>query len=247
MIQIIPIPGIPEVAEGADLAELVLNAMRAAPVEALERDVFVIAQKIVSKAEGCVVRLDSVTPSTPAAEWAIRFEKDARVVEVVLRESKRILKMEAGVIIAETHHGFVCANAGVDTSNVLEGTVTLLPHEPDASARRIQAGLERALGVPVAVIISDTFGRPWREGLTNVALGVAGLGPIVDLRGNNDWLGRPLRVTTIAVADELASAAELVMKKDAGIPAAIIRGFEYEARDGSGRELIRRREKDLFR
>ncbi|HEU4390696.1 MAG TPA: coenzyme F420-0:L-glutamate ligase [Blastocatellia bacterium] len=247
MIQIIPMPGIPEVTEGADLAALMIAAMRASSIEGYERDIFVVAQKVVSKAEGCVVKLDSVVPSGRAAEWAKQFDKDPRVVEVVLRESKRILKMEQGVIIAETQHGFVCANAGVDTSNVVEGTVALLPREPDASARRIQAGLERGLGIAVAVIISDTFGRPWRDGLTNVALGVAGLGPIVDYRGRNDWLGRPLRVTTIAIADELASAAELVMKKDRGIPAAIIRGLDYDTRDGSGRELLRPPEKDLFR
>lgn len=247
MIQILPIAGIPEIAEGMDLAAEINAAMRARSIKAIERDVFVVAQKVVSKAEGCVVKLDSVVPSERAAKWAAQFDKDPRVVEVVLNESRRILKMEKGVIISETQHGFVCANAGVDTSNVAEGTVTLLPREPDASARRIQAGLERALGVAVAVIVSDTFGRPWRDGLTNVALGVAGIGPIVDHRGKNDWLGRPLRVTTIAVADELASAAELVMKKDKGIPAAIIRGFDYDARDGSGRELLRPPERDLFR
>jgi coenzyme F420-0:L-glutamate ligase/coenzyme F420-1:gamma-L-glutamate ligase len=155
--------------------------------------------------------------------------------------------MERGVLISETRHGFICANAGVDSSNTPEGTVVLLPEDPDASARRIRSALERESGVKLAVIISDTFGRPWREGLVNVALGVAGLAPLIDYRGERDSHGRQMRVTVIAVADELASAAELVMRKTDGVPVVIIRGFDYDARESSAAELIRRPDLDLFR
>jgi coenzyme F420-0:L-glutamate ligase/coenzyme F420-1:gamma-L-glutamate ligase len=169
------------------------------------------------------------------------------MVEVVLRESKRSVRMERGILIAETTHGFICANAGVDASNVAGNFVTLLPVDPDASARRIKEALEQRHGVRLGVIISDTFGRPWREGLVNVALGVAGLTPIIDLRGRQDWYGKPLHVTAIALADELASAAELVMGKDSGVPVSIIRGINYQPADAGGRQLIRAPELDLFR
>jgi coenzyme F420-0:L-glutamate ligase/coenzyme F420-1:gamma-L-glutamate ligase len=246
-IELIGVPGIPEAAEGNDVAALIASALSDAGIEVVAGDVFVVAQKIVSKAEGRIVRLDSVEPSPRAQEWAAAFDKDARVVEVVLRESKRIVRMERGVLISETEHGFVCANAGVDTSNVAEGTVTLLPKNPDASARQIRLELEAAIGVRIAVIVSDTFGRPWREGLVNVALGVSGIAPLIDYRGQKDSHGNALKVTVIAIADELASAAELVMKKSAGMPVAIVRGFNYESRDASGRELTRVAELDLFR
>jgi coenzyme F420-0:L-glutamate ligase/coenzyme F420-1:gamma-L-glutamate ligase len=241
------VTGMPEVAEGDDVALRIGVALRNTGIELFDRDVLVIAQKIVSKAEGRIVRLDTVEPSPRARDWAEAFDKDPRVVEVVLRESKRIVRMERGVLISETEHGFVCANAGVDTSNVAEGTVTLLPTDPDASANRIRSALEKAFGVRVAVIVSDTFGRPWREGLVNVALGVSGIAPLVDYRGQKDSHGRPLKVTVMAIADELASATELVMKKSKGIPVAIIRGFDYESNEASGRELIRPAEQDLFR
>ena len=237
----------PEVSSGDDVATLIDEASRSADLNLLDRDVLVIAQKIVSKAEGRVVRLDSVVPSKRAREWAEAWDKDARVVEVVLRESKRIVRMERGVLISETEHGFVCANAGVDTSNVAEGTVTLLPRDADESAQRIRASLEKAFGIALAVIVSDTFGRPWREGLVNVALGVSGIAPLVDYRGERDSHGRPLKVTVMAIADELASAAELVMRKSAGIPVAIIRGFDYESSEASSRALIRTQVLDLFR
>jgi coenzyme F420-0:L-glutamate ligase/coenzyme F420-1:gamma-L-glutamate ligase len=246
-IHVIGVPRIPEVQQGDDVASLIIEALREAEISALDRDVLVVAQKIVSKAEGRIVRLDSVVPSTRAREWASAYDKDARVVEVVLRESKRIVRMERGVMISETEHGFVCANAGVDTSNVAEGTVTLLPTDPDASAQRIRSALEEAFGVRLAVIVSDTFGRPWREGLVNVALGVSGIAPLIDYRGQTDSHGRPLKVTVIAIADELASAAELVMKKSDALPVAIVRGFDYESRQASGSELIRVPELDLFR
>ena len=246
-IQVIGVPGMPEVLEGDDVASLIIDAVGRAELKIETRDIFVVAQKIVSKAEGCIVRLESIEPSGPAREWALAHGKDARVVEVVLRESKRIVRMERGVLIAETEHGFVCANAGVDTSNVAEGTVTLLPKDPDASARKIRSSLEQAFGVSLAVIISDTFGRPWREGLVNVALGVSGIAPLIDYRGQNDSHGRPMKVTVMAIADELASAAELVMGKSAGVPVAIVRGFNYNTRNASGLELIRAADLDLFR
>jgi coenzyme F420-0:L-glutamate ligase/coenzyme F420-1:gamma-L-glutamate ligase len=246
-IELIGVPGIPEVAAGDDIAALIANALGDASIEVVDQDVFVVAQKIVSKAEGRSVHLDSVVPSLRALEWAAAFDKDPRVVEVVLNESMRIVRMERGVLISETKHGFVCANAGVDTSNVAEGTVTLLPEDPDASARKIQALLERAFGVRLAVIVSDTFGRPWREGLVNVALGVAGIAPLIDYRGQKDSYGNALKVTVIAIADELASAAELAMKKSAGVPVVVIRGFDYESREATSQELLRPASQDLFR
>ena len=246
-IEIIPISGIPEVREGDDLSVLIVDAIDKSGIEISDGDVLIVAQKIVSKAEGRLVRLESVTPGQQAQEWARDYDKDPRVVEVVLRESKRIVRMERGILIAETEHGFVCANAGVDTSNVAEGTVALLPGDPDASAGLIRSSLESALGVRITVIVSDTFGRPWREGLVNVALGVSGMGSLIDYRGQTDSHGNALKVTVIAVADELASAAELMMKKSMGIPAVIVRGYDYDPSEGSGRELIRVRELDLFR
>jgi len=237
----------PEVRERDDLSALIISALRNSGIEIEDGDVLIVAQKIVSKAEGRLVSLGSVEPGNRAKEWARAYDKDPRVVEVVLQESKRIVRMERGVLISETEHGFVCANAGVDTSNVAEGTVALLPTNPDESARLIRLSLEHEFGVRIAVIISDTFGRPWREGLVNVALGVSGMATLIDYRGQVDSHGNALKVTVIAVADELASAAELVMKKSSGIPVVIVRGFDYQSVDGSGRELIRAPELDLFR
>jgi coenzyme F420-0:L-glutamate ligase/coenzyme F420-1:gamma-L-glutamate ligase len=239
--------GLPEVQPGDSVSGLILKAL--AREEALARAgaVFVVAQKIVSKAEGRLVALATVQPSQEAEEWARRFGKDPRIVEVVLRESRRVVRMDRGVLIVETAHGFVCANGGVDASNAPADTVVLLPENPDASADRLQRELSEALGAAVAVIISDTFGRPWRQGLTNVALGVAGLSPFVDYRGQIDSYGKPLHATVLAVADELAAAAELVMGKVSGIPVAIIEGFRYEAARGTGQALIRPPDEDLFR
>jgi coenzyme F420-0:L-glutamate ligase/coenzyme F420-1:gamma-L-glutamate ligase len=246
-IRIIGVTGIPEVGAGDDLPSLIAAAVREMNIAIMDGDIFVVAQKIVSKAEGRTVRLDSIEPSPVAREWAARNNKDDRMVEVILRESKRIVRMERGIMICETHHGFVCANAGVDASNVADNIVTLLPIDSDESARHMQGALEARFGVRVAVIVSDTFGRPWREGIANVAIGVAGIAPLIDYRGQLDSHGRPLRVTVIAVADELASAAELVMQKSAGVPVVIIRGFDYEPRTASSRELVRPAENDLFR
>jgi coenzyme F420-0:L-glutamate ligase/coenzyme F420-1:gamma-L-glutamate ligase len=246
-LRLIGVPGMPEVKAGDALASLIGERIRAAGIQIVKGDVVVIAQKIVSKAEGRAVQLTEIEPGEVARDWAARYDKDARMVEVVLRESKRIVRMERGVLIAETHHGFICANAGVDASNVAAEVVTLLPEDADRSARDIQSVLERDFNARVAVIISDTFGRPWREGITNVAIGVAGMAPLVDYRGQLDSHGRPLKVTVIAIADELASAAELLMRKTAGVPVVIIRGFDYTARDASVRELIRSPDTDLFR
>lgn len=246
-LRLIGIPGVPEIAAGDDLPSVIVKTLRDASLEVGDKDVFVVAQKIISKAEGRTVNLASIEPSAIALEWAETYDRDARVIEVALRESKRIVRMERGVMISETHHGFICANAGVDASNVAEGLVTLLPIDSDRSARRIQATIEESFGVRVAIIVSDTFGRPWREGIANVAIGVAGIAPLNDYRGQLDSHGRPLKVTVIAVADELASAAELVMRKSAGVPVVIIRGFDYDAREASARELIRPAENDLFR
>ena len=255
-LHVFAIPGIPDVTLGADLPALVAHAC-AQSGRALEHgDVLVVAQKIVSKAEGAIVRLEDVVPSPLAAEWAAAHGKDARAVEVVLRESRRIVRMDRGVLITETRHGFVCANAGVDASNVEPGYVTLLPSDPDASAERIRAGLQALLPPPrndsadrrgVGVIISDTFGRPWREGVVNVAIGVAGLRPLVDYRGSVDAYGRRLESTVIALADELAAAAEVVTRKSARTPVAVVRGAGEWLGEGTARALVRESARDLFR
>jgi coenzyme F420-0:L-glutamate ligase/coenzyme F420-1:gamma-L-glutamate ligase len=207
----------------------------------------VVAQKIVSKAEGAVVALADVRPSRLAAAWAAAHGRDPAVVEVVLAESRRIVRMDRGIIIAETRHGYICANAGVDASNVPPGYVTLLPRDPDDSAARLRADLARRWATPIGVVVSDTFGRPWREGVVNVALGVAGLSPLLDCRGTTDPFGRRLHTTVIAVADEIAGAAELVMGKTAGRPVAIVRGAPAPAGPGAGSDLLRDPSTDLFR
>jgi len=246
-IEIIPLMGLPEIAPGDDLTELIVKAAKKRNLSVQAGNLFVVAQKIVSKSEGKIVQLSSVEPSKRAVRWASKYNKDARVIELVLRESKRIVRMEKGVIIAETRCGFICANAGVDTSNTESGTAVLLPEDPDLSARRLQVGLARKFGVPIAVLISDTFGRPWREGLVNVALGVAGINALTDYRGMRDANGKALQTTIIASADELASAAELVMGKSKGIPVAIIRGLARARGQRNGRDLIRPARLDLFR
>lgn len=246
-VEIIPLTGMPEIVPGDDLASLIIDAVARRSLSIEHGNIFVVAQKIVSKSEGQIVKLDSIAPSKRAVRWAAKHEKDARVIELALRQAKRIVRMEKGVLIAETHHGFICANAGVDTSNTAKGTAVLLPENPDRSARRLKTKLAKQFGIPVAVLISDTFGRPWREGLVNVALGVAGIEALVDYRGKRDASGRALHATIIAVADELASAAELVMGKSNAIPVAVIRGVAFPQRLGSGHDLIRPMERDLFR
>jgi coenzyme F420-0:L-glutamate ligase/coenzyme F420-1:gamma-L-glutamate ligase len=246
-IQIIPVAQLPEIAPGDDLSRLIAEAVKGQGLRISEGDIFVLAQKIVSKAEGKIVRLDSIVPSRRAEQWAADYQKDARVIELVLSEASRIVRMERGVIVAETRHGFVCANAGVDVSNAPEGTAILLPDDADRSARALQMQLKKDFGVHVAVIIADTFGRPWREGLVNVALGVAGMAPLVDYRGQRDASGKTLQATVIAKADEVAAAAGLVMGKTDRVPVAILRGVVSVEESGSGRDLIRSAATDIFR
>ena len=247
-IRIIGLRGIPEVHAGDDLPAMIASAAHAKGTGVEPGDVFVVTQKIVSKAEDRIVDLATITPSPFAEQYAATFEKDARQVEVVLSETKRIVRMEHGVMICETHHGFICANAGVDASNVERtGTVCLLPVDPDASAETIRRRLGVEFGVDVGVVISDTFGRPWREGHVNFAIGIAGIAPIINYAGQVDPAGYELRVTQIAVVDELAAAAELVQGKLDRVPVAIVRGVAFDSSSGATSELIRPAERDMFR
>ena len=245
-LRILPVVGIPEVEPGDDLAALIAGASGGELLE--DGDILVVTHKIVSKAEGRLVDLTGVEPSALAKGFAARYEKDPRQVEVVLRESRRIVRMDRGIIISETHQGFVCANAGVDASNVPgDETVCLLPLDPDASARRLREVLASTLGVDLAVVVSDSFGRAWRHGITNVAIGVAGMEPLADYRGERDEHGHLLTASVLAVADELAAAAELVMGKTTGVPVAVVRNYPYERGPGTGRDLLMEPERDLFR
>lgn len=246
-LHIFAIPGMPEVTANIDLGRSIADAIHRSGRSIEAGDVFVVAQKIVSKAEGALVSLDDVIPSRFAVEWAGANGKEPRMIEVVLRETRRVVRMDRGILICETHHGFVCANAGVDASNVPPGFVTVLPRDPDASAARISETLTGTFGRSVATIVSDTFGRPWREGVVNVALGVAGLQPLVDCRGREDQYGRHLQTTVIAIADELAAAAELVTGKIKRMPVAVIRGAAEWSGDGDGKMLLRDAATDLFR
>jgi coenzyme F420-0:L-glutamate ligase/coenzyme F420-1:gamma-L-glutamate ligase len=245
-VEVIPIEGLPEIGPGA-----VLGSMIAATGGPRGEDVVVVSQKVVSKAEGRVVRLDGVTPSDDADDLAARLAKDPRLVELILRESRRIVRAEDGVLIAETRTGWVCANAGVDASNLPgEGTVALLPEDADASARRLRREIAGEGGARPAVVVSDSFGRPWRLGQTDVAIGCAGLRPLDDWRGRRDREGHELSATVIAVADEAAGAADLVRTKDAGLPAAIVRGLGryVTTEDGPGAAAMQRpAREDLFR
>jgi coenzyme F420-0:L-glutamate ligase / coenzyme F420-1:gamma-L-glutamate ligase len=250
-VRILALDGIPEIQTGDDLASLIGDAIeRTTGVLPLtEADVLVVTQKVVSKAEGAVVDLTTVEPRPEAVEFAERWDRDARQVEVVLREARRIVRMTNGVLITETPHGFVCANGGVDASNVGPGSgflVTLLPRDPDASAQSIRVHVFNRYGVDVPVIVSDSFGRPWRWGIVDVAIGVAGLRPLEDLRGQPDADGRIMRSTVRAVADELASAAELVFGKSTSRPVAIVRGVAFEHGEGSIREVVMPTEFNLF-
>ena len=242
-LEIVALSSIPEVRRGDDLAVLIRQAAVKEGQNIDPSVALAVAQKIVSKAEGAVVDLREIQPSALAQSWAAEWRKDARLIELILSQSRRIVKMDRGVLIAETLTGLVCANAGVDESNV-EGDdfATVLPKDPDASARR----LRESLGCG-AVIVTDTFGRPWREGLVDVAIGVAGFDPLDDQRGRTDRHGRKLAGTILAVADQLAAAAGLLMPKAAGCPVALIRGFQWQPGEGSARSLQRRPEQDLFR
>jgi coenzyme F420-0:L-glutamate ligase/coenzyme F420-1:gamma-L-glutamate ligase len=242
------IEGIPLVNKGDDLARLIAGGIETTGLKLQTGDIVVICQKVVSKAEGRVVDLKTIAPSEFANNLAKRWEKDPRAVELVLRQTNRIVRNDRGVIIVETGQGWVCANAGVDESNSLtDDSAILLPGDPDASAARIRAGLKNLCGLDIAVLVTDTFGRPWRDGLTEICLGIAGMNPILDLRGTTDLGGRELQHTVVAIADELAAAAGLLMEKAAAIPAVLVRGYAYQPFDGSAKVLIRPAEADLFR
>lgn len=248
MIQIIPVGVSTDVRAHEDLDVIILDAIGEKRIEILDGDVLVVAHKIVSKAEGRLVNLASVRPSREAVKMARKHGKDARVMELILRESTHVLRAQNGIIVSETKHGLVCANAGVDQSNVQGDVAVLLPVDPDKSARRLEDNIKKKTGKEIAVIITDTFGRPFRNGQTNVAIGVAGINPIRSYIGSHDMYGRKLRVSEIAIADEIASAAELVMGKAEGVPTAIIRGFRFEkVKSSSARSLQRSKALDLFR
>ncbi len=244
-VSLTAIEGIPAVRPGDDLATQIGDAADAQGL-ALANGVLVVCQKIVSKAEGRLVALADVEPSQEARRVAEQDDKDPRHVEVVMRETARVVRHGHRTWIAETRHGFVCANAGVDLSNADADTAVLLPVDPDASARALLDELAKRGAGPLAVVVSDTFGRPWREGLVDVALGCAGIAPIEDLRGGTDWVGRPLEVTATATADQLAAAAGLLMRKDAGIPAVWVDGVTPKG-DGAVRDTLRESSTDLFR
>ncbi|MEO8288525.1 MAG: coenzyme F420-0:L-glutamate ligase [Chloroflexota bacterium] len=247
-IEIIGVTGMPEIEPGDDLPGLILAACAEGDTELQAGDVLVVTQKIVSKAEGRLVDLSDVTPSQFALEYAEKWGKDPRQIEVVLRESARIVRMDKGILISETHHGFVCANAGVDASNVPgEHIVGLLPEDSDASADRIRMAVQQATGLDLPVIITDSFGRPWRNGIVNIAIGVSGLAPLKDFRGQDDQYGYKMSATVIAVADEIASAAELAMGKIEACPVAIVRGYPYDAAEGNAQELVMDPARDMFR
>jgi len=240
VIAIMPVRGLPEIRQGDDLAALVVEL-----VELHDRDVLVLAQKAVSKAEGRVIRIDEIEASEKAVELA-GDERDPREVEAVLREARRIVRERGPLVIAETRHGFVCASAGVDHSNAPEpGTLVLLPVDPDSSARRVRERVAELTGRTVGVVVTDSFGRPFRQGTTDVAIGVSGLSPIVDLRGTKDRIGYELRSSRVAIADEIAAAADLARGKADGVPAVVVRGLQLDG-DGTAREIVIERELDLF-
>jgi coenzyme F420-0:L-glutamate ligase/coenzyme F420-1:gamma-L-glutamate ligase len=249
-LELIALDGIPEIRPGDDLAAIIAEALRAGDIGLRGDDLLVVTQKVVSKAEGKVVELASVIPSERAREWGERWDKDPRQVELVLRESADIVRMaDGGLIIARTRHGFVCANAGVDLSNVGGGEVaTLLPDDPDGSARELRDRLGDLIGVRPAVVISDSFGRPWRNGIVNVAIGAAGIEALVDLRGTPDAQGRVMRSTVIAIADELASAADLAGGKTVQRPVVLVRGYQpgHDPANAGASALVMDRALDLF-
>jgi coenzyme F420-0:L-glutamate ligase/coenzyme F420-1:gamma-L-glutamate ligase len=245
--EVIGVEGLPEIRRGQDLAPLIVEAARRQDTPIRERDLLVVSQKIVSKTEGRIVRLSEVAVSERAQAIAGEIGRDPRLVEIILRESRRIVRKDKGVLIVETHHGWVCANAGVDQSNVDADTACLLPEDSDRSAAALRERLRALTGHDLAIIVADTFGRPWREGLVNVAVGLAGFQPIISYLGQEDPAGHVLQATILALADELASAAEPVMGKLDRVPVAIIRGLAWERGDGSSRALMRDPARDLFR
>jgi coenzyme F420-0:L-glutamate ligase/coenzyme F420-1:gamma-L-glutamate ligase len=251
-VEAVAIEGLGEIVPGDDLPALIADALAASTgvLPLRDDDVLVVTQKVVSKAEGAIVDLTTIEPRPVAVEFARRYDRDARQVEVVLREAKRVIRMANGVVITETPHGFVCANGGIDASNVGPGSgdiVTLLPADPDASAERIRAAARDRLGHDLPVIVSDSFGRPWRFGIVDVAIGVSGLEPLDDLRGTPDADGRVMKSTVRAVADEIASVAELVFGKTGRHPIALVRGAAFNRGDGHIRDVIMPAQMDLFR
>jgi coenzyme F420-0:L-glutamate ligase/coenzyme F420-1:gamma-L-glutamate ligase len=247
-ITLTAIEGIPMIIAGDNLAELIAHAIARMDLQLRDGDILSICQKIVSKAENRLVNLNDIEPSPLARKFAERWEKDPRAVELVLRQTSRIVRMDNAVLIVETGPGWVCANAGIDESNSLEDDrAILLPEDPDASATRIRKELKRLTGAEIAVIVTDTFGRPWRDGLTEVCLGISGMDAMLDLRGTTDLGGRELHHTVIAIADELACAAGLLMPKAGATPAVLIRGYHYKPAEGSAKALIRPAASDLFR
>jgi coenzyme F420-0:L-glutamate ligase/coenzyme F420-1:gamma-L-glutamate ligase len=241
-LQILPVNIKKEITTGDDLFQLIVDS-----IDIQDDDILVIAQKVISKQEGRLVRLSTVTPSLLAKGISSQYNKNPHIVELILSESKRIVRMKNGLIIVETNHGFICANAGIDESNVVNGFATLLPLDSDKSAKMIQTRIFNEIGKKVAVIISDTFGRPFRMGQTNCAIGISGLNPILDYSGTLDSFNRILRVTAIAVADELSAAAELVVGKTKQCPVSIIRDYSYDFADGTFNDLIRPENEDLFK
>ena len=247
-LRAIPIEGIGEIRPGDKIPDLILDAVRRSKRQLKPGDILVITHKIISKAEGQIVALDSVKPSAKAAAWAKKYALDPRVTQLAWSDSQRIVRQHHGVTITETPHGFICANSGVDASNVDGGkSVVLLPRDPDRSAQNIYRSLKKQLGFAVPIIISDSFGRPWREGLTEVAIGLAGMRAFRDSRGTRDPYGYKLKVTLEAIADELAGMAGLACGKRTRLPACIIQGYGYEAGRGRARDLIRPAERDMFR
>lgn len=245
--EVIGIVGLPEISRGDDLGRLIVEGARAQATPLQDGDLLVVTQKVVSKAEGRVVRLADVTPSAAALAMARELGRDPRLVELILRESRRVVRMDKGVLIVETRHGWVCANGGVDQSNVDLDSASLLPEDPDGSAQRLRERIQELTGIDIPVIVSDTFGRPWREGLTNVAIGVAGLRPIQSYLGVRDPAGHTLQATLLAIADELAGATEPVMGKLSRVPAALIRGLGFERGEETSKALLRDPSRDLFR
>ena len=246
-IQILPISHIPEIHPSDDLPRILLAAAKKSKLTFQQNDILVLAQKIISKSENRLIDLNTITPSKRAIDLAVNSDKDPRLIEIILRESHRIVR-EHPVLIVETYHGFVCANAGVDQSNIPgETAVSLLPKNPDASAKKIAQALRKLTRKKIAVIVSDTFGRPWRLGLTNVAIGTYGIPPLIDLRGTRDAHKKPLHATIIAVADELAASAGLSMQKSAATPAVIIRIYPHKPSTAPATTIIRPADSDLFR
>jgi coenzyme F420-0:L-glutamate ligase/coenzyme F420-1:gamma-L-glutamate ligase len=247
VVTVFGVEDIPMINEGDDIANLIHEALSRQGISLQDKDILVVTQKIVSKAEGRRVKLINVNPSAFAEHIAETMGKDPRLVEIVLRETHRVIRMRGTALIVETHHGHVCANAGIDYSNVEDGYVTLLPMDPDESARRICESLRKVTGRKLAVIITDTWGRAWRLGQVDFAIGVSGMNAFMDYRGTMDMMGHTLSVTRIAIVDEIAAVAELEKGKSKGVPVVIVRGYDYPEGDEAGRDIVRPLNEDLFR